>query len=137
MKKDDISKGIANVFANLSSDQRTRSLSTIPLTKGEVIKFTGESVTESFTNSDGEIINYGAFVTNKGNLPFSTIARNGNGLNLVAKTFETAIEEFAARLNDNYSIKVVDIKVVPSSFGNGNQRFLIFKESGLETTSGK
>ncbi len=130
MKKDDnLKNDLDTVLSKLTSAQRNRALSSIPLSEGDVIKFTGETVISSFTNDKGEVINYGAFVTNKGNLPFSTIARSGNGLNLVARTYEGAIKEFAARINDNYSLKVVKVHAVPSSFGNGKYHVYIFKES--------
>lgn len=121
---------IAESIEVLGKDWSNREMGNMPITKGQVLTFidgeAGVEVVDTVIN--GTQTKYGVFKTAEGfNVPFTQIARNNNGLGLTAKTRKEAIEEFAARIDGNYSVKVADVKKVESSFGEGKMTYLVFE----------
>lgn len=121
---------IAESIEVLGKDWSNREMGNMPITKGQVLTFIdGEAGVEVVeTTINGAKTKYGVFKTAEGfNVPFTQIARNNNGLGLAAKTRKEAIEEFAGRIDGNYSVKVADVKKVESSFGEGKMTYLVFE----------
>lgn len=121
---------IAESIEALGKDWSNREMGNLPITKGKVLTFidgeAGVEIIEAVIN--GAKTKYGVFKTVEGfNVPFTQIARNNNGLGLTAKTRKEAIEEFASRIDGNYSVKVADVLKVESSFGEGKMTYLVFE----------
>lgn len=127
----ELNAAFQQVLAHLGDQRMNANLRNMPLTKGQVLTFTGESdvVETNLTDAAGNKIVYGVFKTKEGfDVPFTQIARRNNGLGLTNATMKEALEEFAARIDGNYSITVADIKKVESSFGEGKVTYVIFRQ---------
>lgn len=109
---------------------KDRSIGNMPIMKGQKLTFIdgADGIEVVTTEINGEATSYGVFKTKEGyDVPFSQIARNNNGLTLTKTGWNDAIEEFASRIDGNYSVVVDEVKKVESSFGPGKQTYLIFK----------
>lgn len=113
----------------------SNALRSVPLLKGQVLTFTGETsvITTELKDRNGNIVKYGVFRTKEGyDVPFSQIARRNNGLNLKGNTVAEALKEFAARIDGKFSVTVADVKKVESSFGEGKNTYIIFDAPVIE-----
>lgn len=120
------------VLAHLGDDKMNSALRNMPITKGQVLTFTGETklVETTLRDQQGNIISYGAFATKEGfDVPFTQVARRNNGLGLNNATMKEALEEFASRIDGNYNVRVADVKKVESSFGEGKMTYLVFAQA--------
>lgn len=125
----ELNEKFQQVLSHLGDDRMKSALRNMPITKNQTLTFTGETklVETTLRDRDGNIIKYGAFATKEGfDVPFTQIARRNNGLGLNNATTREALEEFASRLDGNYSVKVADVKKVESSFGEGKMTYLVF-----------
>lgn len=128
----ELNEKFQQVLAHLGDDKMNSALRNMPITKGQVLTFTGETklVETTLRDQQGNIINYGAFATKEGfDVPFTQVARRNNGLGLNNATMKEALEEFAGRIDGNYSVRVADVKKVESSFGEGKMTYLVFAQA--------
>lgn len=126
----ELNEQFQQVLSHLGDERMNSALRNMPITKGQVLTPTGETklVETTLRDQQGNIIKYGAFATKEGfDVPFTQIARRNNGLELNNATMREALEEFAARVDGNYSVKVADVKKVESSFGEGKMTYLVFE----------
>lgn len=127
----ELNAAFQQALAHLGDRRMNANLRNMPLTKGQVLTFTGEVaiVPTELRDNDGNKIEYGVFKTKEGfDVPFTQIARRNNGLGLNNATTKEALEEFAARIDGEYSITVADIKKIESSFGEGKVTYVIFRQ---------
>ena len=128
----ELNQKFQQVLAHLGDDKMNSALRNMPITKGQVLTFTGETklVETTLRDQQGNIISYGAFATKEGfDVPFTQVARRNNGLGLNNATMKEALEEFAGRIDGNYSVRVADVKKVESSFGEGKMTYLVFAQA--------
>ena len=126
----ELNQKFQEVLAHLGDDKMNSALRNMPITKGQVLTLTGETklVETTLRDQQGNIISYGAFATKEGfDVPFTQIARRNNNLGLNNATMREALEEFAARIDGKYNVKVADVKKVESSFGEGKMTYLVFE----------
>lgn len=127
----ELNEKFQQVLAHLGDDKMNSALRNMPITKGRVLTFTGETklVETTLRDQQGNIISYGAFATKEGfDVPFTQIARRNNGLGLNNATMKEALEEFAGRIDGTYNVRVADVKKIESSFGEGKMTYLVFTQ---------
>lgn len=128
----ELNQKFQQVLAHLGDDKMNSALRNMPITKGQVLTFTGETklVETTLRDQQGNIISYGAFATKEGfDVPFTQIARRNNGLGLNNATMKEALEEFAGRIDGTYNVRVADVKKIESSFGDGKMTYLVFAQA--------
>lgn len=128
----ELNEKFQQVLAHLGDDKMNSALRNMPITKGQVLTFTGETklVETTLRDQQGNIISYGAFATKEGfDVPFTQIARRNNGLGLNNATMKEALEEFAGRIDGTYNVRVADVKKIESSFGDGKMTYLVFTQN--------
>lgn len=126
----ELNTAFQQVLAHLGDDRMNSALRNMPITKGQVLTFTGETklVETTLRDTAGNLISYGAFATKEGfDVPFTQVARRNNGLGLTNATMREALEEFAGRIDGTYSVTVDDVKKLESSFGDGKMTYLHFR----------
>lgn len=127
----ELNEKFQQVLAHLGDDKMNSALRNMPITKGQVLTFTGETklVETTLRDQQGNIISYGAFATKEGfDVPFTQVARRNNGLGLNNATMKEALEEFAGRIDGTYNVRVADVKKIESSFGEGKMTYLVFTQ---------
>ena len=128
----ELNEKFKQVLAHLGDDKMNSALRNMPITKGQVLTFTGETklVETTLRDQQGNIISYGAFATKEGfDVPFTQIARRNNGLGLNNATLKEALEEVAGRIDGTYNVRVADVKKIESSFGDGKMTYLVFTQN--------
>lgn len=127
--KREFDEKLNHVLSHLDEKRLTSSLRSVPLMKGDILTFTGETGDEKFTDQKGTVITYGVFRTAEGiDVAFSQIARRNNGLPIKSKAFEEAVREFYSLIpDDGLKVSIEEVRRVESSFGDGKNTYLIFK----------
>ncbi len=113
-----------------SNSNYSREPGSVPINKGQILTFIdggkGESWTEYEWQSGVRKGKRQVFLTKEGyEVPFRQILRRGNGLGLTGTRVEM-LEQFAARINGNYAVVVVDTFKQESSYYDGKDVYLVF-----------
>ena len=117
-----------------------RRIPNIPLGKGDSVMLKPEVLKREFdvevTNSDGtkktDKRYYAVFTTDEGReISVSSLIRNGNGITFNATDYKGRVSELFDKADKatgkRLKLTVAEVKSVPSTFGAGNQNFILWK----------
>ena len=134
MKNENLKTELKEVLNNRKTLGQSNNVRTSPLSVGDTILISAKTCSREKTAPlNGNIYQYFAFTSGGNSISEKHLIANGNGLNFIeGTTYEERLTSLIEFIDENEAvISISKIKVTPSSFSEGKDKFYIFNVDSI------